>query len=192
MTDQTIISLLRTDESDKALDALYRFFPPVRKMIRNGGGSRQDAEDIFQESLIIFCKKIRGADFELTAKLSTYLFSVCRYLWKDELKKRSHFTSNASYTSDTVEMMASEETNISAAIEEEQDARLAEKVVQDLGDRCRELLLLYYTAGMRLRDIAGKMGYSSENTAKNQKYKCLETARNRLRELKQAAQISIH
>jgi hypothetical protein len=32
------------------------------------------------------------------------------------------------------------------------------------------------------------MGYTSENTAKNQKYKCLEGAKNKLKELKQAAQ----
>jgi hypothetical protein len=42
---------------------------------------------------------------------------------------------------------------------------------------------------MKLKNIALKMGYSNEATAKNQKYKCLEAAKNRLRELKQATQI---
>ena len=32
------------------------------------------------------------------------------------------------------------------------------------------------------------MGYNSENTAKNQKYKCLEAARNRLKELNSTTQ----
>jgi hypothetical protein len=41
---------------------------------------------------------------------------------------------------------------------------------------------------MKLKDIAAKMGYSSENTAKNQKYKCLEAAKNKLKEMKQAIQ----
>jgi DNA-directed RNA polymerase specialized sigma24 family protein len=67
--------------------------------------------------------------------------------------------------------------------------RLAEKVLNELGERCRELLLFFYTGGMKLKDIAVKMGYNSENTAKNQKYKCLEAAKNRLKELKQSIQI---
>lgn len=184
MTDQTIIALIRTDQRDKALDALYRFYPPIRKMIRNNGGSRPDAEDIFQESLIILCKKVRETDFILTAQLSTYLFSVARYLWKDEFKKRKN------YTAGTFEVL--DDSGIEAAVERERDARLAEKVLQELGDRCQELLLLYYTGKMKLKDIAVKMGYGSENTAKNQKYKCLEGARNRLRELQQKAQISTH
>ena len=185
-----IMTLIRTGENDKALDALYRFFPPARKMIRNNGGSRQDAEDVFQEALIIFCKKVRETEFTLTAKLSTYLFSVCRYLWKDELRKRKHYTSDDVFAADTI--TADEDVDVSIFLVDERDARLAEKALQDLGDRCRELLLLFYTAGMKLKDIATSMGYSSENTAKNQKYKCLETARNRLRELKQTSQTSIH
>ncbi|WP_315821201.1 hypothetical protein [Paraflavitalea speifideaquila] len=58
----------------------------------------------------------------------------------------------------------------------------------ELGERCRELLLLFYNGGLKLKDIAARMGYSSENTAKNQKYKCLEAARNKLKELKQTTQ----
>jgi DNA-directed RNA polymerase specialized sigma24 family protein len=65
---------------------------------------------------------------------------------------------------------------------------LAEKVLQELKDRCRELLLLFYQDKLPLRDIALRMGYTSENSTKNQKYKCLEAARNRLKELNSAAQ----
>lgn len=75
---------------------------------------------------------------------------------------------------------------LSVAIVQEERAKLAEKVVAELKDRCRELLLLFYEGGLKLKDIATRMGYSSENVAKNQKYKCLEAARNRLKELKQA------
>jgi DNA-directed RNA polymerase specialized sigma24 family protein len=122
MTDQAIITLIRADQSDKALDALYRFFPAVRKMIRGNGGNRQDAEDIFQEALIILCKRITETDFILTAQLSTYLFSVSRYLWKDESQKRRLFVA------DTPEL-SEEESDMQAAVQKERDARLAEKVL---------------------------------------------------------------
>jgi len=73
-------------------------------------------------------------------------------------------------------------------LEKETRAKLAEQVLNELGQRCRELLLLFYKTGLQLKDIASRMGYNSENTVKNQKYKCLEAAKNRLKELKQTTQ----
>jgi len=184
MQDQKIIELIRLNRHDKALLALYKNFPAVRKMIRSKGGNGQDAEDVFQEALIILCRKIKETEFILHAQLSTYLFSVCRFLWKDELKKRNKLTDLDFETG----FSAAEERQWEGWTEDETRINLAEKVVRELGDRCREILLLFYNGGMKLKDIAAKMGYSSENTAKNQKYKCLEAAKNKLKEMKQATQ----
>jgi RNA polymerase sigma factor (sigma-70 family) len=184
MTDEKIIDLVRKDESDTALNSLYRHFPLMLKMLRNNGAGREDAEDIFQEALIILCRKAKEPGFMLTSRLSTYLFSICRFLWKDELKKRKHFIAADFETG----FNETEEQQWNDILELESRAKLAEQVLDKLGDRCRELLLLFYKAGIKLKDIASHMGYSSENTAKNQKYKCLEGAKNRLKELKQTTQ----
>jgi RNA polymerase sigma factor (sigma-70 family) len=184
MDDQKIITLIRTGKNDQALNALYRHYPLMRKMIRSRGGTSNDAEDIFQEALIILVRKTKEAGFTLTAQLGTYLFSVCRYLWKDELKRRRHEVSADFETGLTV----SEEQELEEAVENENQAKLAEKALNELKERCRELLLLFYEGRLKLKEIAARMGYSSENTAKNQKYKCLEGARNRLKELKQITQ----
>ena len=186
MSDQTTIAFIRADKTDKTLDSLYNFFPAVRKMILRNGGSSQDAEDIFQEALIVFCRRIKDPDFLLTSKPSTYLFGVCRLLWKDELRKRRHILSGGPEA-----FAGSAETDGSAideAMEKEIGARLAEKALEQLGERCRQLLVLFYNRRLRLKEIAGIMGYTSENTAKNQKYKCLEGAKNKLKELKQTVQ----
>ena len=69
------------------------------------------------------------------------------------------------------------------AIENELKAKLAEQVINGLKDRCRDLLLLFYEGRLKLKDIAQRMGYSSENTARNQKYKCLESVRDGIKAL---------
>lgn len=79
MNDQKIVELIRTGQDDKALNALYGRFPMIRSLIRSKGGEVKDAEDIFQEALIILVKKIRSSDFVLTAQLGSYLYSVCRF-----------------------------------------------------------------------------------------------------------------
>lgn len=186
MSDQTTIAFIRSDETDKTLDSLYSFFPATRKMILRNGGTKQDAEDIFQEALIVFYRRIKDPNFLLTSKPSTYLFGVCRFLWKDELKKRRHIVSG------DAEVFAGPadagESAIGEAMEKENRARLAEKALEQLGERCRELLVLFYNRRLSLKEIALTMGYTSENTAKNQKYKCLEGAKNKLKELKQTVQ----
>lgn len=183
MQDQKIIELIRTDQSDRALNALYHHFPPIKKLIRRQGGQFADAEDIFQEALIILVRKVEAGNFTLTAKLSTYIFGVARYLWMEEWRKRRHERLHDFESG----LTPAEEREVSDAVEEEGRIALAIKVLNELQDRCRELLLLFYKGRMRLRDIAVKMGYSSENTAKNQKYKCLEHARAQLKNCKNYA-----
>jgi hypothetical protein len=67
MTDEKIIDLIQTGRTDNVLKDLYKNFPMMRKMILSKGGRSQDAEDVFQESLIIPVNKIRKSDFKLTA-----------------------------------------------------------------------------------------------------------------------------
>ena len=184
MYDYKIIELIQAGNPDKALAALYKHFPMIRKMVLSNGGNQQDAEDIFQESLIILCRKVKDPGFHLTALLSTYLYSVSRFLWKDELKRRKPFT-QVNLDTGFDEM---EEKEIENMVDQESRAKLAEKILDEMGERCRELLFLFYKTGLKLKDIASKMGYSSESVAKNQKYKCLEGARNKLKEMNQTSQ----
>lgn len=184
MDDQTIVQMIRTRRNDMALNALYRNFPMIRRLIRSRGGNLKDAEDIFQEALLIFLKKAAQPEFQLTAKLSSYLYSVCGYLWNDHLKRQKPEIS----FEEAIDLSPAEETDLAAAIRRESRIRLAEQALGDLKDRCRELLLLFYQHQLSLKAIATKMGYGTENSAKNQKYKCLEAARTRLKELQHQTQ----
>ncbi len=182
MNDQKLIELIRTGRSAVALNRLYHHFPATRKMVLVNGGSTSDAEDVFQEGLIILMRKVGEPDFELTAQLGTFLFAICRFVWKDEVKRRKRLVIT-DITSGVDQTLAEE---IEIAIANEEYAKLAERVLKELKDRCRELLELFYYGHLKMQEIARKMGYASENAAKNQKYKCLETARNNLRELRQS------
>lgn len=181
MSDELIIELIKSNKEDKAFRALYKHFPMIRKMIISNGGKKEDAEDVFQEALIILYKKVLYTEFRLTSKLSTYLYSVCRFLWKDILIKngKQEFSVMAGTMDEVEDSMWTEMKEQESALE------VSEKIINELGDRCKEILMLFYIEAIKLKEIASKMGYSSENTAKNQKYKCLEAAKKKLKELKQ-------
>ena len=182
MNDQKIVELLKEKKQDKAFAKLYHYFPKVEKLILSKGGSKEDALDIYQEALIIFYRKATAPGFELTSAIGTYLYSVCRFLWKDELiKKNKHHK-----TDFNDDFSVSETQDLSEAIEKERKIELAESIIAQLGEKCKKLIVMFYYKSMRMAEIAKKLGFKSEKIAKNQKYKCMERARQQLQQSAEA------
>lgn len=173
MNDQSVLELLKTG---KGFDALYAHYPPVEKMIYRNGGTRDDAKDVYQEALIILYRKVNTEDFKLTAKVSTYLFSVCRLLWLEQIRKRGKVP--------TDKMTEENDRDLQQEVNEETEKgkrlKQAEEALASLGEKCRKILQLFYFDKKSMHEIAKMLGYGSENSAKNQKYKCLETAKKKL------------
>lgn len=174
MNDQQLIVLLGSGKQHIAFKKLYAYFPKIRTMILARGGSKDDAADVFQEALIILCRKAEGGKFELSSSLGTYLFSVCKFLWNDELKnRRKNFQESLNEETDLID-------EISDLWESEKKWKDAETVMATLGERCIQLLQYFYFEKLSMKLIAKKMDYHSEKIAKNQKYKCIERAREKL------------
>jgi RNA polymerase sigma factor (sigma-70 family) len=87
-TDNEIIDCLRNRQSHVVRYLSDRYLPMIRLMVHQTGGTPDDAKDIFQDGLIIMIEKIDRDDFALTCKFKTFLFSVCKNLWRSVLEKR--------------------------------------------------------------------------------------------------------
>lgn len=183
MKDDRIIELLKVNDYAKASEMLYAYFPVIKKLVLKNNGTLQDAEDIYQEALMLLINKVRKGDFVLTSSLNTYLYSVCHFLWNDKLKKK-----NKSILTDfenAPEFFVEKETE--DIKHSEREVKLAEKAFQLLGEKCRQLLLLFYIRKLSLKDISIALKFGSEKTAKNQKYRCLDKAKEHLKILKSAS-----
>ncbi len=168
MEKDQIIQQLRTGQNQEALQELYKNFPTVNHFIRTHGGNEDDSRDIFQESLLILYKNAQKESFTLSSSPGTYLFSVAKYLWKDELRKKNRTVSFEieNYTSDPV-IPHSEESHF----------EVIDKVLENLGEKCSGILKLFYYNKKTMEEIARELDYKNVETAKTQKYKCLERAR---------------
>jgi len=173
MTDHDLIALLRTDKRHKAFVKLYKYYKTVEKHIRANRGSRDEAADIFQEALIILYRKVNETEFVLTSSLDTYLYSVSKFLWSDALRKKS---SVAALNFNDMEQRQ-DDLQVEEAIASENKFRLAESALAQVTAICRQLLGYFYIDKYSMQEIASKLGFSSEQSAKTQKYKCLEKAR---------------
>ena len=174
MTDEQIIQALQQGDQTSALKKLYQYYPAVRQMILQNSGNRHDAEDIYQETLIILCRKVKEKDFQLTAGLKTFLFSISRLQWLNELRKRKKDTS-ASF--DITNENESESEKLKGYLHEEEKFKKAESALMKLGDKCKKLLQLFYSQKKSFKEIANELDFSNEKIAKNQKYRCMEKAR---------------
>lgn len=171
--DQKIIELIRSGKHSRAIEALYKHYPKIRSLIHKKGGNEEDARDIFQEGLLILCKKAEHPDFVLTSSAGTFLYSVCRFLWKDELQKQNRALSMP----DAGNLLPETEDLVSEKRAKEMEFRHLDQVLAQIGEKCLKLLKMYYFERISMKEIAQSFGFSSDNSAKTQKYKCLERAR---------------
>lgn len=178
MKQDHVIDLIRNKREEKAYSHLYRYFPVVKKFIVANGGSSHDAQDIFQDALIIFTRKLQDNAFEQKAQATTYLYGICRLLWKAHCRKQQR---SLALSADFSEFISIDEAEVN--IEHEQKVKTAERALDALGAKCLQLLTLFYYQGKSMLDISKAMGFASEKLAKNQKFKCLEKARNRYQAL---------
>ncbi|MBL7897431.1 MAG: sigma-70 family RNA polymerase sigma factor [Crocinitomicaceae bacterium] len=171
MTDQEIIAQIRTGKREQAIKALYSEFPKIKSNIIYTGGDAEIAREIFHDSLILLIEKVSNPQFELTSKLSTYLFGINRFLWKNELRRRNK--NPELEWKDTLILSADE---LGYNEEKEEKIKMLEKVLNQITDRCKKILELFYFKKEDMTAIAKELEFSSVNSAKTQKYKCMERA----------------
>ncbi len=172
MKDQKVIALIRENKSEKAFAICYKDFPKIKRMIISYGGSVADAEDVFQEALIILYNKAIEPSFQLTSKVGTYLYSVAKFIWKDELRKQ-----NKSNSSIEIELYDNHLNDLEEVYEKERKLKAIEAVLETISNKCKEIFQLFYFKKYSMIEIAKQMSYSSERIARTKKYKCMEQAK---------------
>jgi RNA polymerase sigma factor (sigma-70 family) len=144
--------------------------PKIIGMVVRNTGTSEQAKDIFQDGLLIVVENILQKKLVLTESFGTYLISVCRNLWLQQIaqqKKKQKFIDEYSYES--FDYYNYDE------IVDSNDKYL--EIIESLGESCKKLLELYYYRKMSWQEITDELGYASTGSARNQKYKCLERIR---------------
>ena len=169
-TDRDVV-LGILNNSEEALNKLYvGYFPMVLQFILNNNGDEEDAKDVYQEAIIVLYNKIKSGDFELSSKLKTYIYSVCRRIWLKKLSKESKKAINVTDFED----IEAVETDMEAHEEKDKQFEQMQSALQLLGEPCKTIIQDFYINNMSMQDISEKFGYTNTDNAKTQKYKCLQ------------------
>jgi RNA polymerase sigma factor (sigma-70 family) len=172
-TDSEFIDGLRTD-NDVALSALYKkYFNVVLKYVLNNSGTEEEAQDIYQETVIVLYNNARKPDFTLNCAMQTYIYSVAKRLWLKQLNKHSHVF-KLSENADEDGTLVDVGSDIHEHEEKEKQLFRMNESLVDLGEPCKTLIEDFYINRLSMEEISEKFGYTNADNAKNQKYKCLQ------------------
>lgn len=173
-TDDALIAAIRGGD-ERALAHLYRLhWPMVSHFVLQNSGSEDDAQDVYQEGVMVFYEKVRDGSLELSCQIKTYLYAVCRRLWLKRLTSKSRFGVRLLDDEEHGPYLnTGAEDDVLAA--EEQDRRFAtmSEALNSLGEPCKSLLEGFYLLDKSMQDLTAEFGYTNADNAKNQKYKCL-------------------
>ena len=137
----------------------------ILEFVLKNSGDQEDAQDLFQDSLVVVFEKVRSDDLALTCKFKTYLYAVCRNKWLMALRRNK----NSPMVTDT-QLMEERSPVTTEDLSEHEKFELYRQHFKLLSEDCRSLLT-YFLKGHSLREIGTMMGFT-EKYAKKRKFLC--------------------
>lgn len=154
------------------LEHIYQtYYDQIRYLVISNSGTQNDAEDIYQEALIVIYRKLKAGELEIeNCSFNTYLYSVCKLLWLKQLEKKRIRPDELAEQENLSDF---EQEDLLKVYEKSEKYKLFQKHFSRLQSDCKRVLELTLEK-YSLREIANKMGYGSEKYAKKKKYLCKE------------------
>ena len=172
-TDQSLVHALRSEANpDDAIRYLYRTqFRLTSGYIKQNSGTEEDAEDIFQELVLVFIDILKKDKFRGESSVSTFLYALTRNIWLNELNRRGR-----SKIRDEIFEKGKDKTDldVSHLIADRETKMQLMNVVEKLGETCKKILLAFYFENLAIREILQNLNYENEQVVRNKKYKCLK------------------
>lgn len=167
-SDQRVIERIRLGDESALLQVYRNNIAMVRKFILDNSGRNEDAEDMLQDALVVLWENVTHGDFDLTSKISTYVYSVVRNKWLREISKRK--IGKVSNVDDYV--IAEERIDALKSLVHREEYRIILKCIGDLGTTCRKVLTMFYLEEKGMEEIAREMKFANTDVAKAKKWQC--------------------
>jgi len=169
-TDSAILKAIREGNDRHALKFLYdNLFPKIRKYICDNSGDKDAAFDIFQDSMMVFYKYVKTDKFDTKYDIAGFIYTVSKNLWINKILKDKKMTG----LPEKYDMADAAPEILDQLINREREQKV-QQVMALLGEKCQQLLKLSVFYKLRNSEICDKMGFSTENAVKTQKYKCMQ------------------
>lgn len=178
-SDEDIIHGLRRRDNQVIQYIYTDNFQKISRLIENNNGSEDDAEDVFQETLIIIFKRLReNDDFALSSTFSTYIYSIARLIWLKKLRdsRRMDVKKLDREMEDYIEFEEPPPVL-------DKDLRLAvyQRNLRLIPEDCQKILTLT-AQDVAAKEIAERLGFRSDGYVRKRRHFCKEFLVNKIKE----------
>jgi RNA polymerase sigma factor (sigma-70 family) len=141
----------------------------VTTYVQRHGGNRSDGLDVFHDGIISLDKNIRTGNYRGESGLQGYLYSICRFIWNNEWRRRMKIAPGE------VGNLQLEPDDITPEIllRSQEETMLLSQVLELLDVSCKKILTLWKLS-YSMAEIAIAMQLSSPELAKKYRFRCMQ------------------
>lgn len=170
---------------EQAILQLYHEHASIaRSFIMAKGGTEQDADDIFQETVVSFIDSVQRGKFRQESGIRTFLISISKNLWYNEIRRRQRAGSREKHFETEY---TQEDSDIRELIGDRELKKILNQMLNELGDSCNKVLKLFYFEDLSMKEIVSHLHYENEQVVRNKKYKCLQQLTDKMKQVPQVA-----
>src|ERR1700712_309613 len=142
-SDASLVAAIRDKKNmDQAIQHLYREHSGMTSsFIMGRGGNEQDADDIFQETIVAFIDTVQKGKFRAESGVRTFLIAISKNLWLNETRRRQRSDNREKFYETGRDQ---EEAAVSEAIGDRELKQMLQQLLDNLGDSCKQILTLFY------------------------------------------------
>jgi RNA polymerase sigma factor (sigma-70 family) len=178
LTDEVLIKGLK-EQNSRCIKYMYRqYFPLAKSIVERNSGNYEDAEDVFQDSIVVLYKRITIDNVTLKCSLKTFFFGICKNLWMQRLDRKWRLLYEESMAEEPAESYEITDKELNEEMLEKK--RLYLKHFFTLPHRCQKILKLYLK-DLTFKEIANELHMKNEEYAKCRKYQCKEMLKKRIK-----------
>jgi RNA polymerase sigma factor (sigma-70 family) len=165
--DSALIESIRNGtpkERHTVFENIYRgSFHSIENYVVKNKGTSDDARDIFQDGMMVLYRNITNGHFKEQSSIKTYLFSICRNLWLQGLRRKSGGLETIDGQHDIPEEPV-----------KQLNMDLLNDLVHGLKDDCRKILTGFYYERKTMEELTTIFQLGSEQATRNKKMRCMK------------------
>ncbi len=131
--------------------------------------SREEAEDVFQDSVKILILSIRKGSFRGESTIKNYLFGICKKVLQSQRVTKDRRVT----LSQQIEFETEEKQTPERAFMLQERREILNKLLSEIGEKCQKVLQMW-RLDYSMSEIADSMGYKSDGMARKKKHECMK------------------
>ncbi len=161
-------------ERDKGFKLLIEeMYVLILSMIMKGGSSKEDAEEIFWDGILVVDIESKKNRFGPKDNIQGFLKTVCRNIWLKKLRKNHPRFRNLD---DYKDFVSEENITLFSLLDDDIQEKIR-YIFDHLKPKCKELLTLIYFEERSSQEIINRLKMKSVDVLKTTKNRCMKALR---------------